>query len=107
MILGLGYAVGVERAPGSGRVGEPSRREEFRHVQPCHTDPVVGHPVIHVESIGQTEIVATIDGGGKHDVGDGPDAFLRVLRRQHRLRRTITDRPRVLLGEDQHPGGVA
>ena len=62
---------------GSRRVGECPWRQRFRHVQTRHSDPVVGHAVIDVESVGQAEIVAPVDGGGKHDVGDGPDAFLR------------------------------
>ena len=42
-----------------------------------HSDPVVGHPVINVEAVWRTEIGAAVDGGGKHDVGDGPQPFLR------------------------------
>jgi hypothetical protein len=72
-------------------VGDSSRRQAIRQVKARHANPVVGHPVIDVEAVRRAKIVAPVDAGGEHDVGDGPLAFLRQQRRQHRLRRTIAD----------------
>ena len=58
----------------------------FRQVKACHANPIVRHSVIHVEAVRRAEIIAPVNAGGEHDVGDGPVSFLRQLRRQHRLR---------------------
>ena len=61
------------------RVGDTSRRQELRHVQARHANAVVGHPVVDVETIRRAEIVAPVDAGGEHDVGDGAAAFLPAI----------------------------
>ena len=83
-----------------------SSRQGIREVESSHSDPVVGHAVIDVESVGQADVVAAVDAGGKDDVGDGPAAFLRQFRGQHGFMRTIEDVARMLDGEHHHPGGV-
>ncbi len=77
MFSGFRMTVELNRTIGLGRVGACSCRQEFRHVETRHADPVVGHPVVDVETIGQAEIIAPVDRGGKDNVGDGPDTFLR------------------------------
>jgi hypothetical protein len=53
-------------------VGDGPCRQAFRQVEARHADPVVGHPVIHVEAVRRAEIIAPVDSGGKHDVGVCP-----------------------------------
>ena len=43
-------------------------------VEPRHADPAVGHPVVHVEAVRLAEIVAPVDAGREHDVGNGAAA---------------------------------
>jgi len=52
-------------------------RQHLRQIQTGDADPVVGHAVVDIEAIRQSEVVATIDAGWEHDVGDGPVALRR------------------------------
>ena len=89
------------------RVGDSSRWEANRQVQARHANPVVGHPIINVEAVRQSKIVAAVDAGGENDVGDGPLTFLRQRRCQHRFRRAIENFAWMLLREHHHPGRIA
>lgn len=51
----------------------------FWHVQACHADPTVSHPVIHVDPVWRAEIVTPVDGGWDHNVRDGSFSFLKQL----------------------------
>ena len=82
-------------------------RQEIRQVKARDANPLVGHSIIDIEAVRRAEIVAPVDAGGEHDVGDGSVAFLRQLRCQHRLHRTIADDLRMLLRENHYSRGVA
>ena len=86
------------------RISERPCGQALRHVKTGHADPVVCHPVINVEAVRHIEIVAPVNAGWEHDVGDDTPAFLRQLWCQHRLRRAITDHVRMLLREHHRPG---
>ena len=58
-------------------ISERPGRQMLGNIEARHADPVVGHPIINVEAIGRAEVVAPIDGGRKHYVGDDPLALLR------------------------------
>ena len=87
-----------------GRISECPCRQVLRHVKTGHPDPVVSHPVINVEAVRHIEIVAPVNAGWEHDVGDDTAALLRQLWYQHRLRRSIADHVRMLLREHHRPG---
>ena len=95
----LGLRAAEESNLGVGCIGGCDSRQGIRKVEASHSDPVVSHAVIDVESVRQAEIGAAVDAGGKDDVGDGPQAFLRQFRSQHGLVRAITDVARMLDGE--------
>jgi len=58
------------------RVGNCPRRYLFRQVKACHTNPIVRHPVVDVEAIWGSKIVAPVDTRGKNNIVNGPIAFL-------------------------------
>ena len=53
------------------RVNVDAYRQAFRNVKACRANPVVGHPVVDVETVRGTKIVPAVNASGKHDVGNG------------------------------------
>ena len=61
----------------TGRHSGTSRRAD--------ANPVVGHPIIDVETVWGTKIVAAVDSGGEHNIGNRSVSLLWQHWRQHRL----------------------
>ncbi len=59
------------------RVGASFWRQLCRNVEARCANPVVGYPIVDVETFRGSKIVAPIDTFRKHDVGDGPLTFRR------------------------------
>lgn len=61
------------------RIRSIGQRTEGRGVRQIHTryaDTLVGHSIIHIESIGFADIVAAVDPGRKYHVGNDSVTFL-------------------------------
>lgn len=79
------------------RVCDSTCQDLFRQIKARHTNPIVRHAVVNVETIWSAKIVAPVDARWENNIGNGPIALLGKQRRQHRLNRTITDQSRMLL----------
>ena len=90
--------------PGSC-VGGSGALRGLRHAAELSLADIM-HLALVVSDNDATNIIASVDTSWEHDVGNGPVAFLRQHRRQHRLHRTIADYARVFLREHHHSGRV-
>ena len=79
----------VARGPSVARLKVSIARlilsQTCRHIQSCHTDPIVRHAIIDVEAIGCAKIVASIDTRGEHHIFDRTKALQVIARNQDRF----------------------
>jgi hypothetical protein len=75
---------------GYARVSTDDQKADLQHAA-RDTNPAVRHPVVDVETVWSSKIVAPIDARGDNNIGNGSIAFLWKHRRQHRLNRAITN----------------